>query len=67
MHELEERVADLENQIQSQQIKFEICYEFCRSVANEKEMSLLSYQQLYGPSADSNEKVRMLLKQIREL
>lgn len=61
---LEKRIADLERQVQSQQPKCELTYEFCRSVAHKNEMSLLSYQQLHSPSSDSNEKVRMLLEQV---
>lgn len=64
---LEKRVADLEERVQGQQAQDEIVYEFCRSVANKERLSLLSYQQLYSPSANSNEKIRVLLKQIREL
>lgn len=63
---LEQKIADLEGQVQSQQIKIELTHEFCRSVAHKNGMSLLSYQQLNSPSADSSEKIRMLLQQIRE-
>ena len=63
---LEKRVADLQSQIQGQHAKNEIMFEFCRSVANKEKLSLLSYQQLYSPSTDSNQKVRMLFKKIRE-
>ena len=64
---LEKRVADLERDVQGQHIKNEISFEFCRSVANKENLSLVSYQQLYSPSSNSNEKVRMLLEKIREL
>ena len=63
---LEKRVADLEREIQGQHAKNEIMFEFCRSAANKEKLSLLSYQQLYSPSTDSNQKVRMLFKKIRE-
>ena len=63
---LEKKVADLEREVQGQQIKNEIFFEFCRSVANKEKLSLLSYQQLYSPYADSSDKVRMLLKKIGE-
>lgn len=59
---LEKRVADLERVVQGQRDKNEIMFEFCRSVANKEKLSLLSYQQLYSPSTDSNQKVRMLFK-----
>ena len=63
---LEKRVADLEREIQGQHAKNEIMFEFCRSVVNKEKLSLLSYHQLYSPSTDSNQKVRMLFKKIRE-
>ncbi len=63
---LEKRITDLEVEIQGQRMKNEIAFEFCRSVANKEKLSLLSYQQLYSPSTDSNEKILMLLKKIRE-
>lgn len=65
--QLEKRIADLEVQVQGQQIVGEIISEFCCSVANKEKMDLLSYQQLHSPSANSNEKVRMLLQKIRKL
>lgn len=63
---LAERITDLEVEIQGQRMKNEITFEFCRSVANKEKLSLLSYQQLYSPSADSNEKILMLLKGVNE-
>ena len=59
---LEKRVADLEAEVQGQLIKNEVIFEFCRSAANKEKLSLLSYQQLYSPSADSSQKVRMILQ-----
>lgn len=64
---LEKRIADLEREVQGQHIKNEISFEFCRSVANKEKLSLFSYQQLYSPSTNSSEKVRMLLEKIRKL
>lgn len=64
---LEKRVADLEREVQGQRIGNEVVFEFCRSVANKEKLSLLSYQQLYSPSANSSKKVRMLLEKIRKL
>lgn len=66
-NELQKRTADLEVQVQNQQLVIEIIFEFCRSVANKNRTSILSYQQLYSPSTDSSEKVRMLFEQIRKL
>ena len=63
---LKKRVADLEVEVQGQLIKNEVIFEFCRSVANKEKLSLLSYQQLYSPSADSSQKVRMLFEKIRK-
>jgi len=63
---LEKRVADLEVEVQGQLIKNEVIFEFCRSAANKEKLSLLSYQQLYSPSADSSQKVRMLFEKIRK-
>lgn len=67
LEDLEKRTADLERQVQGQHITVELTYEFCKSVANKERLSLLSYQQLNSPSADSDQKIRMLLEQIREL
>ena len=61
---LEKRVADLEVEVQL--IKNEVIFEFCRSAANKEKLSLLSYQQLYSPSADSCQKIRMLFEKIRK-
>ena len=63
---LEKRVADLEVEVQGQLIKNEVIFEFCRSAANKEKLSLLSYQQLYSPSADSSQKVRMLFEKFRK-
>lgn len=65
--QLKKRVADLEQITHKQQLIIDFIWEFSRSVANREGLSLLSYQQLHSPSTDSNEKVRMLLEQIREL
>ena len=62
----DKRIAALEERVQEQQAIIELLLEFCRSVANKENLSLLSYQQIYSPSADSSDKVRMLLKKIGE-
>ena len=62
---LEKRVTDLEVEVQGQLIKNEVIFEFCRSAANKEKLSLLSYQQLYSPSADSCQKIRLLFEKIQ--
>lgn len=63
---LKERIANTENEIRCWRYETQILIEFCRSVANEKGMSLLSYQQLNSPTANSSKKVRMLFQKIRK-
>lgn len=58
----DKRIAALEERVQEQQAVIELLLEFCRSVANKENLSLLSYQQIYSPSADSCNKVLMLLE-----
>ena len=60
----DKRIAALEERVQEQQAVIELLLEFCRSVANKENLSLLSYQQIYSPSADSFNKVLKLLKNI---
>ena len=62
----EEKIAHLEKGIEALWKFTLILLEFCRSAANKEGMSLLSFQQLYSPSAHSCQKVRMLFKKIRE-
>lgn len=63
---LRNRLSALEVEVHKLKVINEILFEFCRSVANKDQLSLLSYQQLNGPVADSNEKVRMLLDEVRK-
>lgn len=63
---LRKRLSALEVEVHKLKVINEILFEFARSVANKDQLSLLSYQQLNSPSADSNEKIRMLLDEIRE-
>lgn len=63
---LRKRLSVLEVEVHKLKVINEILFEFCRSVANKDQLSLLSYQQLNSPVADSNEKVRMLLDEIRK-
>lgn len=59
---LRKRLSALEAEVHKLKVINEILFEFCRSVANKDQLSLLSYQQLNSPVADSNEKVRMLFE-----
>ncbi len=63
---LKKRIANIENEVQCWRYETQILFEFCRSVANEKGMSLLSYQQLNSPTTNSSKKVRMLFQKIRK-
>lgn len=63
---LRKRLSALEREVHKLKVINEILFEFCRSVANKDRLSLLSYQQLNSPVADSNEKVRMLLDEVRK-
>lgn len=62
----EQRIAELEKEVEDLRRVNQILIEFCRSVANKEGMSLLSYQQLYSPSSESCEKVRALFEEIRK-
>ena len=59
---IKKRLSTLEKEVRELKTMNVILVEFCRSVANKEQLSLLSYQQLNSPSADCNEKVRMLLE-----
>ena len=63
---LRKRLSALEVEVHKLKVINEILFEFCRSVANKDQLSLLSYQQLNSPVADSNEKIRMLLDDVRK-
>ena len=63
---LKKRLSTLEKEVHEMKVVSAILFEFCRSVANKEQLSLLSYQQLNSPVADSNEKVRMILDEIRK-
>ncbi len=63
---LRKRLSALEVEVHKLKVINEILFEFARSVANKDQLSLLSYQQLNSPSADSNEKIRMLLDEVRK-
>lgn len=63
---LKKRIANIEKEMRCWRYETQILFEFCRSVANEKGMSLLSYQQLNCPTTNSSKKVRMLFQKIRK-
>lgn len=63
---IKKRITIIEKEIRCWRYETQILIEFCRSVANEKGMSLLSYQQLNSPTANSSKKVRMLFRKIRK-
>lgn len=63
---MQKRLSTLEKEIHELKAQNAILMEFCRSVANKEQLSLLSYQQLNSPSSNSNEKVRMLFEEIRK-
>lgn len=62
----EQRIEELEKEVEDLRRVIQILFEFCRSVANKEGMSLLSYQQLHSPSSESCEKVRALFEEIRK-
>lgn len=64
--EMSRRIATLERYVQGQQLLIELLLEFCKAVATKERLSLISYQQLNNPSANSSRKVRMLFQKIRE-
>lgn len=63
---LRKRLSALEREVHKLKVINDILFEFCRSVANKEQLSLLSYQQLNSPVTDSNEQIRMLLDEIRK-
>lgn len=64
--QVNKKIAGLERRIQNQQLMIELLFQFCRSVANKEKHCLISYQQLYSPSADSAKEVRILFEQLRK-
>ena len=59
-----ESTTAIEKQFQEQSLILEILTEFCASVANEKGLGLLSYQQLNSPTAEGAENVRVLVQKL---
>ena len=62
-----ENMDDVKNELQKQGALLELIIEILATYFEKDGLSLISSQQLHCPSAERNEKVRMLLQQIREL
>ncbi len=58
---------DIEKELHRQRLLIEFIFQVLCSFAEEQGMDLLSRQQLYGPSSERNQKVRMLFDEIRKL
>jgi len=54
-------------EFQKHTLVLELILEILETWAETEGISLISSQQLHSPSAERNEKVRMLLQKIREL
>ena len=57
----------LERELRRIELRLALIFEILASWAESEGLSLLSSQQLHSPSAQRNEKVRMLLQEIRKL
>ena len=57
----------LEWELRRIELRLALIFEILASWAESEGLSLLSSQQLHSPSAQRNEKVRMLLQEIRKL
>lgn len=58
---------EIKKELHKQGVIIELLIEILSTMTEEQGLSLLSYQQLRCPSAERNEKVRMLLKEVRKL
>ena len=58
---------ETKKEFQKHTLVFELILEILETWAETEGISLISSQQLHSPSAERNEKVRMLLQKIREL
>lgn len=58
---------EIKKELHKQGVLIELLIEILSTMTEEQGLSLLSYQQLRCPSAERNEKVRMLLKEVRKL
>ena len=57
---------EIKKELHRQGLLLELLIEILTTMTEEQGLSLISYQQLHCPSTERNEKVRMLLKEIRE-
>lgn len=64
---LEKRIADLEVQVQGQQLIQELVIHIMDSLKPDQDLDLISYQQLNSPSTERQDKVRVLIQKILEL
>lgn len=58
---------ETKKEFQKHTLVLELILEILETRAETEGISLISSQQLHSPSAERNEKVRMLLQKIREL
>lgn len=58
---------ETKKEFQKHTLVLELILEILETWAETEGISLISSQQLHSPSAERNEKVRMLLQKIREL
>lgn len=64
---IEKRIADLEGQVQGQQLILELLIHIMDSLKPDQDLDLISYQQLNSPFTESQDKVRVLIQKILEL
>lgn len=67
MENLKSELQGLKKELQKQGLLLELILEILSTYIEEDGLSLISSQQLHCPSSERNEKVRMLIQQIREL
>lgn len=60
-------LEETKKEFQKHTLVLELILEILETWAETEGISLISSQQLHSPSAERNEKVRMLLQKIREL
>lgn len=60
-------MEETKKEFQKHTLVLELILEILETWAETEGISLISSQQLHSPSAERNEKVRMLLQKIREL
>lgn len=63
----DDKEDDWKGAVQKHQMLLELVIEVLKSLAEAQGLSLISSQQLYSPSAERNEHVRVLFQEIRKL